>query len=293
VRDRVVVGVLALGGVRLRSPPVECLNMCAGCTVQVLLTYDCFGNRSQYLNARNSLTELLNMGVVPIINENDVVAVQELMFGDNDSLGAHVAGIVGAHWYIMFTDVHAVYSGDPRVSCVVCINSEAGTLSSHSSAVRQRAISFHPRLLVSAAIFLRPAQTNPSAVPIRIVPDISALRLQLGFAGGAAEEGAKPVKSGKFGTGGMQTKLVAAQLATAAGVTTVICHNSDVNQVEAIMAVGCRVWCCSTATVTYRVHVRARPPSPCSCCHLRLHRAPKSVRASCLLNNPFGSESVG
>jgi glutamate 5-kinase len=81
----------------------------------VLLTYACFGDRSQYLNARNALMELLSMGIIPIINENDVVAVQELMFGDNDSLGAHVAGIVGAQWYIMFTDVHCVYSADPRV----------------------------------------------------------------------------------------------------------------------------------------------------------------------------------
>lgn len=79
------------------------------------MTYECFGDRSQYLNARNTLLELLRLGVVPIVNENDTVAVQELMFGDNDSLGAQVAAVVGADWYFMFTDVDAVYSGDPRV----------------------------------------------------------------------------------------------------------------------------------------------------------------------------------
>jgi glutamate 5-kinase len=82
---------------------------------QVLLTYECFGDRSQYLNARNTLMELLSRGVVPIVNENDTVAVQYLMFGDNDSLGAQVAAVVGADWYFIFTDVDAVYSADPRV----------------------------------------------------------------------------------------------------------------------------------------------------------------------------------
>ncbi|MDR3738012.1 MAG: glutamate 5-kinase [Terracidiphilus sp.] len=87
---------------------------------QVLLTYECFGDRNQYLNARNTLGELLRLGVIPIVNENDTVAVQELMFGDNDSLGAQVAAVVGADWYFMFTDVDAVYTSDPRVSVPVC-----------------------------------------------------------------------------------------------------------------------------------------------------------------------------
>ena len=214
--------------------------------LQVLLTYDCFGDRSQYLNARNALNELLSMGVVPIINENDVVAVQELMFGDNDSLGAHVAGIVGAHWYIMFTDVRAVYSGDPRVRDGVLIESASRDVIITDACPSSIAIPPSKSCQASAVTWVFPppspatAQTNPDAVPIRVVPDISALRLQLGYSGGATEEGAKPVKSGKFGTGGMQTKLVAAQLATAAGVTTVICHNSDVDQLEAIMEVGAR-----------------------------------------------------
>jgi hypothetical protein len=95
---------------------------------------------------------------------------------------------------------------------------------------------------------------NPEAVPIRVVPDISALRVALGFTTGGAEASSKvPIKSGKFGTGGMQTKLVAAQLATAAGVTTVICHNSDVEHVHAIMEVRARtalgVWVCGCVGV--------------------------------------------
>ncbi len=85
-------------------------------------------------------------------------------------------------------------------------------------------------------------QTDPSAVPIRVVKDIVALRASLGYssaggAGGGDGSSAKPAKSGRFGTGGMQTKLVAAQLSTAAGVMTVICHNTEVDRVEDMLEV--------------------------------------------------------
>ncbi|PNG99833.1 putative glutamate 5-kinase, partial [Tetrabaena socialis] len=81
---------------------------------QVLLTLDNLANRSQYLNARNTFTELLAYGVIPIVNENDTVAVQELRFGDNDTLSAQVAALVQADWLFLLTDVDCLYTGGER-----------------------------------------------------------------------------------------------------------------------------------------------------------------------------------
>jgi glutamate 5-kinase len=96
--------------------------------------------RSQYLNACNTFIELLNMGVVPIVNENDAVSVSEIReggngkFGDNDTLSAITAGMVNADFLFLMTDVDALYSDNPR--------------------------------------------TNPNAKPVRIVDDISEIRQQ-------------------------------------------------------------------------------------------------------------------
>uniref|UniRef100_A0A7S0RM90 PUA domain-containing protein n=1 Tax=Chlamydomonas leiostraca TaxID=1034604 RepID=A0A7S0RM90_9CHLO len=81
---------------------------------QVLLTLDNLANRAQYLNARNTFTELLAYGVVPIVNENDTVAVQELRFGDNDTLSAQVATLVQADWLFLMTDVDCLYTANPK-----------------------------------------------------------------------------------------------------------------------------------------------------------------------------------
>ena len=82
---------------------------------QVLLTADVFNHRSQYLNVRNTLLSLLDMGVVPVVNENDTVAVDELQttFGDNDRLAAHVTNLVQAPLLIILSDVAGVYDGPP------------------------------------------------------------------------------------------------------------------------------------------------------------------------------------
>ena len=85
---------------------------------QALLTRDCLVDRAGYLNARNTLLALCEMGVVCIVNENDVVAVEELeerQFGDNDSLSAMVANLVDADLLVMLTDIGGLYSADPRV----------------------------------------------------------------------------------------------------------------------------------------------------------------------------------
>ncbi|MFM2062225.1 MAG: hypothetical protein RLZZ507_1895 [Cyanobacteriota bacterium] len=81
---------------------------------QVLLTRADLVQRSRYLNAYNTFQELLGLGVIPIVNENDTVAVEELKFGDNDTLSALVASLVEADWLFLLTDVDRLYSADPR-----------------------------------------------------------------------------------------------------------------------------------------------------------------------------------
>jgi glutamate 5-kinase len=82
---------------------------------QVLLTARDFGERAAYLNARRTLGRLLTWGVLPIINENDTVATDELTFGENDRLSALVATMVGAHLLLILTDTPGVFSADPRL----------------------------------------------------------------------------------------------------------------------------------------------------------------------------------
>ena len=81
---------------------------------QVLLTHDDLRNRRRYLNARTALKELLRLGALPIVNENDTVAVDELKLGDNDNLAAAVASLVEADLLLIATDIGGLYSGDPQ-----------------------------------------------------------------------------------------------------------------------------------------------------------------------------------
>jgi len=81
---------------------------------QVLLTHSDLSYRDRYLNVRNTLNTLLEFGVIPIINENDTVSVEELRFGDNDTLGALVANIIEADMFICLTDVVGLYNGNPH-----------------------------------------------------------------------------------------------------------------------------------------------------------------------------------
>jgi glutamate 5-kinase len=81
---------------------------------QVLLTRDDIANRLRYINAKNTLLTLINRGVIPIINENDPVAVDEIKFGDNDFLAALVAGLVEADVLVMLSDVDGLYTKNPR-----------------------------------------------------------------------------------------------------------------------------------------------------------------------------------
>ena len=83
-------------------------------TAQILLTHDDLADRKRYLNARSTLTTLLELGVVPIINENDTVITDEIKFGDNDTLGALVANLIEADALIILTDQIGLFTADPR-----------------------------------------------------------------------------------------------------------------------------------------------------------------------------------
>lgn len=81
---------------------------------QILLTLDGFLDRKRFLNARKTLITLLAMGIIPIVNENDTVAVEEIMLGDNDNLAAHITSLIEADLLIMLTDIEGLYNKDPR-----------------------------------------------------------------------------------------------------------------------------------------------------------------------------------
>lgn len=83
---------------------------------QVLLTHSDIANRERYLNARSTLTTLLGLDVLTVINENDTVATEEICFGDNDSLGALVANLVDAQLLVILTDQNGLYTADPRLN---------------------------------------------------------------------------------------------------------------------------------------------------------------------------------
>jgi len=143
---------------------------------QVLLTHDDLRNRRRYLNARATLSELLAIGALPVVNENDTVAVEELKLGDNDNLAATVAALVDADLLLIATDIGGLYSAHPR---------------------------------------------DPEARPMDDVSAISADILRM--AGGAGSTA---------GTGGMVTKLQAAQKAASAGIATILFDGSDADTVR-------------------------------------------------------------
>jgi glutamate 5-kinase len=147
---------------------------------QVLLTRDDFNDRKRYLNSRNALLALLKYGVVPVINENDTVAVEEIEFGDNDTLSALVASIVDAELLVLLSDIDGLYSANPRVV---------------------------------------PDATLVSTVE-QITPDIRKL------AGNACEA---------LATGGMVTKLLAAEIATRSGIPMVIAHGREPDVLQRIL----------------------------------------------------------
>ncbi len=135
---------------------------------QVLLTVDDVTRRSHYRNAYRTFARLLEMGVLPVVNENDTVATSEIRFGDNDRLAALVAHLVHADLLLLLSDVDGLYDGDP-------------------------------------------ARPGTSMLP-EVRSEADLMSVQVGRSGSAG-----------VGTGGMQTKLEAARIATGAGIPVVLC----------------------------------------------------------------------
>jgi glutamate 5-kinase len=137
-------------------------------SAQVLLTFFDMTARTHYLNARRTLRRLLAWRVVPVINENDTTATDDITFGDNDFLAAQVAVLVGADLLVLMTDIDGLFTANPR--------------------------------------------RDPSA---RLVPEVTDFEALGGLRIGH--------DTSPLGSGGMRSKVVAAEMATAAGIATVIC----------------------------------------------------------------------
>ncbi|KAK7207446.1 Aspartate/glutamate/uridylate kinase [Myxozyma melibiosi] len=174
-----VQALAAVGQCRLIALWDELFRQLNQPVAQILLTRNDIADRGQYLNAANTLSELLHMGVIPIVNENDTLSVMEIKFGDNDTLSAITAGMANADYLFLMTDVDGLYTENPRL--------------------------------------------NPAAEPIEVVSDISQLNVDVSTAGSSV------------GTGGMVTKLIAAELATSAGVTTIITKSSVPGNIHSII----------------------------------------------------------
>ena len=105
----------ATGQIRLAHAFQEALLPHDITVAQILLTLDDTERRRRHLNARATLRQLLDLGAVPVINENDTVATEEIRFGDNDRLAARVAAMVGADALVLLSDIDGLYDADPRV----------------------------------------------------------------------------------------------------------------------------------------------------------------------------------
>ncbi len=104
----------AIGQMGLVQAYESCFQKHAVHTAQVLLTHDDMANRRRYLNARSTLNRLLDLGVIPVVNENDTVAMEEIRFGDNDQLAALTANLIEADMLVILTDQEGMFDANPR-----------------------------------------------------------------------------------------------------------------------------------------------------------------------------------
>jgi glutamate 5-kinase len=178
-------------------------------SAQVLLTFFDVSARTHYLNARQTLRKLLDWRVVPVINENDTTATDEISFGDNDFLAAQVAVLVGADLLVLLTDTDGLHTADPR--------------------------------------------RDPRAALVPEVSDFAQLDdLQIGHVGSP------------LGSGGMRAKVVAAEMATAGGIATVIANGLRPGTVAAAGAgepVGTRFAPRSARYSSFKLWLRYAKPS--------------------------------
>lgn len=148
---------------------------------QILMTKNTIVDDLNRYNAHNTFSELLKLGVIPIVNENDTVATYEIEIGDNDTLSAIVASLVNADLLILLSDIDGLYTDDPR--------------------------------------------RNPDAKFIDTVEVLDEDLMRMG----------KSTTGSGVGTGGMNTKLTAAKIATAAGADMVIANSEDIRIIHRIM----------------------------------------------------------
>ena len=106
----------AIGQPKLMEMYSQLFRIYRKTVAQVLLTRDDLSNRRRYINARNTLEAILSQQVIPIINENDTVATEEIRVGDNDNLSALVVNLIDADLLIILTDQKGLYSEDPRIN---------------------------------------------------------------------------------------------------------------------------------------------------------------------------------
>lgn len=171
----------AVGQIRLARAYEEILAPMGVTTAQILVTLEDSEDRRRYLNTRATLETLLSLGVVPIVNENDTIATDEIRYGDNDRLAAQVAVTVGADLTVLLSDVDGFYSGNPR--------------------------------------------TDPDARHFPVVDEITPEFMSMAGDAGTG-----------LSKGGMKTKLLAAQTATAAGCSLIITEGSRARPLSALMA---------------------------------------------------------
>jgi glutamate 5-kinase len=225
---------------------------------QVLLTLDNLANRDQYVNARNTFHELLAYGAVPVVNENDTVAVQELRFGDNDTLSAQVAALVGADYLFLMTDVDALYTGDPRTDPTATPVWEVEDIRALTGAVDTgggggggagggggggAGVGAEDEDAAAAAAGEGAAAADGSAAAAAAAA-AAAGEGPSAAAGGPAASGPASAAAGavsaggvgsRWGTGGMATKLTAARIATSAGCTMVILSSSRPRSIAKVL----------------------------------------------------------
>src|SRR5688572_19608105 len=115
----------AVGQMGLIEVYESCFRQHGLLTSQILLTHEDLADRKRYLNARSTLRTLLALGVIPIINENDTVAIDEIRFGDNDTRGSLVTKLIEADVLVILTDQAGLYSSDPRRDASATLVSEA------------------------------------------------------------------------------------------------------------------------------------------------------------------------
>ncbi|MAW57611.1 MAG: glutamate 5-kinase [Oceanospirillales bacterium TMED33] len=120
--------VAAVGQMGLVQAWQSCFAACGRETAQVLLTHEELADRKRYLNARDTLKTLSQFGVIPVVNENDTIATDEIRFGDNDSLGALATNLLEADVLVILTDQDGFFDKDPRVHPEAALIPEARAL---------------------------------------------------------------------------------------------------------------------------------------------------------------------